>query len=155
MHSSAGEDIATFVDALVFNWLIGGTDAHAKNYSILLGAEGTVRLAPVYDVASILAYSDFDPKKARLAMKIGGRYRLNEIGLREWQKLSSELRLEPDLMVSRARSMAERLPDVLSTEKNDAESSGLRHPVLSRMADAITARARECTRRLSIARDFE
>jgi serine/threonine-protein kinase HipA len=155
MSSSADEDIATFVDALVFNWLIGGTDAHAKNYSLLLGAEGLVRLAPIYDVASILAYSNFDPKKARLAMKIGGRYRLHEIGLREWRKLAMELRLEPDSVVSRARTMAERLPDVLSTEMSDAERSGLRHPVLSRLADALVERARECNRRLSIAENSE
>src|SRR5690606_30993319 len=30
-HSSAArEDVRTFVDALTFNWLIAGTDAHAK-----------------------------------------------------------------------------------------------------------------------------
>jgi serine/threonine-protein kinase HipA len=48
------EDVASFRDALVFNWLIAGTDAHAKNYSLLIGAGGRVRLAPLYDVASIL-----------------------------------------------------------------------------------------------------
>jgi serine/threonine-protein kinase HipA len=45
------EDAATFLDALILNWLIGGTDAHAKNYSILIGGEGLVRLAPLYDLA--------------------------------------------------------------------------------------------------------
>jgi serine/threonine-protein kinase HipA len=33
------------------NWLIGSTDAHAKNYSILIGAGGRVRLAPLYEMA--------------------------------------------------------------------------------------------------------
>ena len=38
-------DVDTFIAALGFNWLIAGTDAHAKNFSILLG--GThIRLAP-------------------------------------------------------------------------------------------------------------
>ena len=32
------EDVSTFVDALVFNGLIAGTDAHAKSYSFLIGA---------------------------------------------------------------------------------------------------------------------
>ena len=70
------QDVATFLDALILNWLIGGTDAHAKNYSILIGAGGLVRLAPLYDIASILAYPDVDPRKAKLAMKIGDTYRL-------------------------------------------------------------------------------
>jgi len=28
----------SFVEANIFNWLIVGTDAHAKNYALLLGA---------------------------------------------------------------------------------------------------------------------
>lgn len=70
------EDAATFLDAPSLNWLIGGTDAHAKNYSILIGGEGLVRLAPLCDLASIFAYANIDPDKAKLAMKIGGEYRL-------------------------------------------------------------------------------
>lgn len=46
-------DVDTFVAVIGFNWLIAGTDAHAKNFSLLLSAPH-VRLAPLYDVASIL-----------------------------------------------------------------------------------------------------
>jgi serine/threonine-protein kinase HipA len=34
----AAVEVARFVDALALNWLIAGTDAHAKNYSVLLEA---------------------------------------------------------------------------------------------------------------------
>ena len=54
--SNPDEDVQSFVDAIVFNWLIAGTDAHAKNYALLLGGSGAVRLAPLYDLASILPY---------------------------------------------------------------------------------------------------
>ena len=147
--SSADEDIATFIDALIFNWLIGGTDAHAKNYSILLGAGGLVRFAPIYDVASILAYPDFDPKKAKLAMKIGGNYQLDQIGMREWRKLASELRLDTEAVIGRIRAMAEALPDNILMEKKHAEQCGLRHPILPRLVDTLTERAKECSRRIS------
>jgi len=60
--------------------LIAGTDAHAKNYSLLLSGP-QVRLAPLYDVASILPYDEFDLRKVKLAMKIGGEYKLSQIGL--------------------------------------------------------------------------
>jgi len=33
--AAAEAEVARFADALVFNWLIAGTDAHAKNYSVL------------------------------------------------------------------------------------------------------------------------
>lgn len=52
--SNPREDVQTFVDAIALNWLIAGTDAHAKNYSLLLGAAGKNRLAPLYDLASLL-----------------------------------------------------------------------------------------------------
>jgi len=44
--SNPSADIDRFIDANAFNWLIGGTDAHAKNYSLLLGAENQVLLSP-------------------------------------------------------------------------------------------------------------
>ena len=62
---SPGEDIQTLIDAVAYNWLIGGTDAHAKNYSILIGAGGRVRLAPLYDLVSVLPYDEFDPLKLK------------------------------------------------------------------------------------------
>jgi serine/threonine-protein kinase HipA len=66
--------VRRFLDALIWNWLIAGTDAHAKNYSLLLSG-GEVRLAPLYDIASALPYGT-DEHKLRFAMKIGGDYRV-------------------------------------------------------------------------------
>ena len=67
--------VGLFADALAFNWIIAGTDAHAKNYSVLL-AGGAVRLAPLYDIASALPYDDMYVPKLRLAMRVGGEYRV-------------------------------------------------------------------------------
>ncbi len=53
-RESAGA-VRRFADALIWNWLIAGTDAHAKNYSLLLAGD-QVRLAPLYDIASALPY---------------------------------------------------------------------------------------------------
>ncbi|MET4121693.1 serine/threonine protein kinase HipA of HipAB toxin-antitoxin module [Bradyrhizobium sp. JR1.5] len=75
-------DVDSFVEALGFNWLIASTDAHAKNYSLLLAGDPHVRLAPLYDIASVLPYDDVDLRKIKLAMKIGGDYKLSQIGLR-------------------------------------------------------------------------
>lgn len=147
--SAAVKDVATFVDALIFNWLIGGTDAHAKNYSVLIGAGGLVRLAPLYDVSSILAYPDIDPMKAKLAMKIGGKYRLRDIGPPQWRKLAGELRLDAEAVIGRTRAMAESLSDHLSTEIGHARENGLNHPIFSRLADVLSKRSKECTRRIS------
>ncbi len=68
---------AEFFTALVFNVVSGATDAHAKNYSLLLDGRG-VRLAPLYDLLSYAAYWDGE-SSIRSAMSIGGEYSLLRI----------------------------------------------------------------------------
>ncbi len=135
------EDISTFLDALILNWLIGGTDAHGKNYSILIGGGGLVRLAPLYDIASILAYPDIDLQKAKLAMKIGDEYRLRDIGFSEWRKLAADVRGDGDALVGRARDMAAELPDRLADEMGKLRNAGLVHAVITTLAGVLSKRA--------------
>lgn len=56
VSSDPETDVDRFLQANMFNWLIGGTDAHAKNYSLLIGAADEIRLAPLYDISSQLPY---------------------------------------------------------------------------------------------------
>jgi serine/threonine-protein kinase HipA len=138
---STEEDIGTFGEALVLNFIIGGTDAHAKNYSLLLGGRGMVRLAPLYDIASIFAYSDIDPQRAKLAMKIGDEYRLRYIGLSDWRKLAESVRVDVDTLIVRIRAMANELPDRLSDEIRTMRDNGLIHKVLDILAVVLPERA--------------
>jgi len=106
-HSSErADDIETFIDAIGFNWLIAGTDAHAKNYSLLSSAGPRVRLAPLYDVASILPYDGFDMRKIKLSIKVGGEYRLQDVGARQWRKLAKEVRIDEGRLIDRLVAMA-------------------------------------------------
>ena len=46
-------------DTVVFHYLIGNTDGHLKNFSLLYGPDlKKVRLAPVYDMLSTVAYEN-------------------------------------------------------------------------------------------------
>jgi serine/threonine-protein kinase HipA len=135
------EDIATFLDSVVYNWLIAGTDAHAKNYALLIGAGGRIRLAPLYDVASVLPYPDINIEKAKVSMKIGGEYRLRNIQPRHWRKLAAELKLDPDKTLRRVSELAGQLADHVSTVKQQMVSEGLKHPIIPRLAEVVTKRA--------------
>ncbi len=54
-----------------FAYLVGNTDLHAKNFSVLLSPKtGLVEPSPVYDVVSTLLYS---PHEARMALAMDGR----------------------------------------------------------------------------------
>lgn len=141
-------DVQTFVSALGFNWLIGGPDAHAKNYSLLLAGGPHVRLAPLYDVASILPYDDVDIRKIKLAMKVGGEYKLDLIGLRQWQKFARETRIDTDELIASLISMAEQIPDLVTDIRARALEEGLDNAVIGRLAKALSTRARDCERLL-------
>lgn len=72
-------NLLLFSQQLFYNALIGAPDAHAKNYSLLLGLGRNAGLAPMYDVASGLAYERLR-WRLRLAMSVGGENRVGRIG---------------------------------------------------------------------------
>jgi serine/threonine-protein kinase HipA len=141
----AENDVWRFVDALLFNWLIGGTDAHAKNYSLLIGSGGLVRMAPLYDLASIFAYPDLDRGRAKLAMKVADKYRLEDIRLRHWEKFASELQLEPDAVIERARWLADALPDGMAETADQMRGEGIDHPVLDEILAGVRSQTAKVT----------
>jgi serine/threonine-protein kinase HipA len=143
------EDVNAFIDAIAFNWLIAGPDAHAKNYSLLISGGPRVRLAPLYDVASILPYDNVDLHKVKLSMKIGGEYRLRDIQLNEWRKLARDVRGDVDALIGRIAAMAEQLPDALSTVRARAHGEGLDQPIIERLSGRLIERALACRKMLT------
>lgn len=142
----AVEDLTALLRAIAFNWLIGGTDAHAKNYSVFVLRGGAVRLAPFYDIASFLPYAPHGLQKVKLAMKIGGKYRLLEIGVHAWKKLAKEVATEDDAMRAMVSTMCTELPDHVSTTLARMKKERLEHPVLPKLATLLQARATQCAR---------
>jgi serine/threonine-protein kinase HipA len=100
-----------------------------------------VRLAPLYDIASALPYDDTHAPKVKLAMKIGACYRVSAVGASAWGRLASELDLDPDAVIGRARSLAERLPDALATA---AAPFGTADAFATCLVDEVTAHTRAC-----------
>lgn len=136
----------TFADAIIWNWAIAGTDAHAKNYSLLLS--GTqVRLAPFYDVASALPYGIAE-QKLRLAMKLGSGYRVNP-GSKPWRTLGLDIGLTEDELRSRASSLLGAIPDAYAEVAGTAEVRELGSDLAARLTDGVAERVARCVRLLS------
>jgi serine/threonine-protein kinase HipA len=115
-------DKVRFMGALFFNWLVLGTDAHAKNYSLmLLGKEG-VALAPLYDISSYLPYAD-DPNYVSLAMKVMKKKKAGEIGRRHWEQLLGRVNMDVKQTMALLDDMLARFPEtVLQTKKQALEA---------------------------------
>jgi serine/threonine-protein kinase HipA len=135
VSSNPNTDVERFLDANAFNWLIGGTDAHAKNYSLLLGAGDEVRLSPLYDLSSQLPYKELIDQ--RLAMKIGDHYDIPLIGSTAWQSLASACAVNPEILMNRLRHLADRLPEVISAARDQALTDGLNHRVITDLATLL------------------
>jgi serine/threonine-protein kinase HipA len=150
IRSTAAEGaVRRFADALAWNWLIAGTDAHAKNYSLLLaGAEA--RLAPLYDIASALPYGTHE-RKLRLAMKLAGDYRVYP-DRNPWPRTARELAVDATTLTDRVRELAERAPDAFADAIAAPEVTALERPLPTRLLDLIVDRARRCRRVLDSTR---
>jgi serine/threonine-protein kinase HipA len=146
--TAARDDIDTILRAAALNWLIAGTDAHAKNYSVLIGAGGRARLAPLYDLASALPYDEFDFQKLKLAMKIGGEYRLRDIGKRQWMKTAETLKIDAEAMLALVSEIAAAMLDAADQVRRTIQNQGVTHPVIDKAAKRIAARARTCIKTL-------
>lgn len=77
LRANDPESLDILVQATTINVLVGNGDAHAKNFSLMYGGRGEVRLAPLYDVLSTLLYGD-----ERLAMYIDTVQRTSRVTAR-------------------------------------------------------------------------
>ncbi len=142
--SDAETDVWRFVDALAFNWIIAGTDAHAKNYSFLL-AGTQIRLAPLYDIASILPYDDTNGFKVKMAMKIGDDYKLRRIDRRRaWEHAADELKLDRDRLLARVSDLAERTPEAIDQAARECVISETSNELPARLVALVTERSKQC-----------
>ena len=144
------EDVRTFARATLLNWIIAGIDAHAKNFSMLIGAGGQARLAPLYDIASELPY-DSDFEKLKLANKIGGKYRLRDISARHWIRFARDISLPPEEVLNMGKTLAGNLPEVFSEIVSRERAGGFDHPIMTRMVDRLPARSKQCADSLETA----
>ena len=132
--------------ARAFNFLIGGTDAHAKNYAIIYEPGGAFRLTPLYDLISFLPYQ-LRRSQLKLAMTIGGRREVDEIGLRHWEHAAERCGYRAARIVAHVKELTAKLPDLAAAVRTTARKAGLRHPILDQLVDQIADNAKRIAKR--------
>jgi len=110
MHLPA-VDRLRFVRLVIFNFLIGNCDAHAKNYAILYH-DGKPSLAPAYDLLSTLVYKNMSK---RFAMSVGGENRMGMLHKEHFERMAKGCDLNPKLVLTELCSMADALPELAET----------------------------------------
>ncbi len=147
-HSSSApaRDVIAFLDALLFNFLIGNNDAHSKNYSLLLDGPGAIRVAPLYDLLSIAA---IEGASRSLAMKYGGEKRADYLRRRHIQRLGTQLDVRPSLVERRAAAMTERVEAAMEDARRSLPAGFQDRPIIDRIVGVIDARTRRLRKALA------
>ncbi|WP_327639953.1 type II toxin-antitoxin system HipA family toxin [Kribbella sp. NBC_00482] len=111
------EHLQRMFDYVAFNAAIGATDAHAKNYSILLGSRD-IQLAPLYDVATMLSYDQ--GRGLRAAMKIGNTWDMAKVTDEDWIITGRRLNLSADESLDRTKAIKEVIPAAFHQAADEA-----------------------------------
>jgi len=132
-------DIVRLLDMVIFNIIACNTDAHAKNYSIMIKASG-ISLAPLYDV---MCGQVWDHVTKNLAHKIADKRRGDHLKGRHWQRFAEECGLGARQVLARVRALAQLA--LAETEAGVAEVIAMPaggHVILDRTRRSIEDRAR-------------
>ena len=127
-----GSDLLQFQRWVMFNYLIGNADAHAKNLSLLVDEKG-YRLAPFYDLLCVRAYGD-----EGLALFIGDEETFDAVGAHSWEAFCTDcgFGLAPTLAEFRRMALA-LLPAWGKVRAGVAKEKGVteaEHTMLARMS---------------------
>lgn len=129
-------EVLKLLDAAIFNLVVGNSDAHGKNFSLLY-VDGEVRLAPLYDLLSTAAYPELS---SRLAMKIGKRAELSEMGVKTWPAFAETTGLGAPYVLRRVREIATAVDLAVEGVSRELEP-GLNVAALNRYVTLIKGRA--------------
>jgi serine/threonine-protein kinase HipA len=132
-------DVLSMLDATVFNVLITNTDAHAKNYSILIGGRG-LSLAPLYDLMVADAWNGLT---RNMAQDIGGQRRGEHVQARHWERMARESGFSPKLLLKRVASLAVKVEANIPAALEQVQSMPAGgHFMLDLFADAVRKRVK-------------
>lgn len=99
-------DRLQLISWVIFNYLIGNADAHAKNLSLLITSEG-ISLAPFYDLISTAVYRGLTSK---LALRIGGEDRPDWIQERHWRTFADASGANPRIVWRTLAELSATMP---------------------------------------------
>ena len=132
---------------VIFQVLIGNTDAHAKNLTFMCGTGG-LSLAPAYDLVAGLLYAD-DRIEDTYAMAIGDAFTPADLSAYEWASFCHSTRLKPKLVQRELTNLARNVLKELADVAAKARAEGASPEVVGEIESQVRA---ESARQIEIAK---
>ena len=138
-NAMTAADTLRLLDHVIFNICVCNTDAHAKNYSLLISGQGFA-MAPLYDVLCAAAW---DGITRNLAQKIAGKNRGEHLKRRHWERFATECGLNPTRTVARTKALANLILAKIKAAIAEVEAMPAgTHVMLPEFHKAIVTRCR-------------
>src|SRR3981081_1076554 len=132
-------EIVRLFDMVVVNVLACNTDAHAKNYSIMIRA-GATSLAPMYDV---MCGEVWENVTKNLAQKIAGKSGGDHLQGSHWQRFARDCGLNPKQVIDRVGALAKSvIAEARAAESEVAAMPAGGHTILDQTRQTVERRAR-------------
>lgn len=129
-----------FFDALVFNLAAVGTDAHAKNYSLML-SPNSATLAPLYDLGTHAPYPMPPGTSPKLAMSIDGEYTMDRVGEKALLVAARKLGIDQDRARARIGEILGGVTEAFDQAASDAREILGDEPAISKIVASISKNA--------------
>ena len=140
-----GSDLLKLQRWVMFNYLIGNADAHAKNLSVLIDENG-FQLAPFYDLLCVKAYGD-----TGMALFIGDDESFDAVGAHSWEALSKDCGFKAsELLVEFRRMAVLLLPAWDKVHDSVSKKRGVTEPEFQLLAKMTEIFKQHCTNAISM-----
>ena len=116
------EDQLKLWDRVIFDYLIGNTDAHIKNFSLLYSSDmRSIRLAPAYDIISTVVY---ESSTREMSMKIGNAVDIDNVTTESFEQAASDVGLGKTLAMKRYNVMFDNFEKSLREAASELADEG-------------------------------
>ncbi|MDK9790645.1 type II toxin-antitoxin system HipA family toxin [Vibrio sp. D431a] len=153
--SNALRDRVAFFSFLIFQWLIGATDGHAKNFSLFIDRNNSYSLTPFYDVMSafpVVGKKGLHPKQLKLAMSLKGskgkKYQISKIFKRHFIDTAELVGIDKRLVDEMVVQFQAELPKALAAVTEDVRKDYPDFP--ERIIQSIANGANDNLKRLGL-----
>ncbi len=116
------EDSLALFNRIAFNYILGNTDAHIKNYSLLYDPhmEG-ISLAPAYDMISTVIY---ESATKDMSFNIGGVKDIDSINAESFKALANEAGIGEKIAMKNFENVAGRFEKAINEAAEELQNMG-------------------------------
>lgn len=128
-HNSVNpiEDQIALLRIIIFNYLIGNTDCHVKNFSLLYSEDlKSKRLAPAYDLVATRVYRT----TSNMSFYIGGELDITKINRNNFTISASEIGLSQKMVLDNFDYVANKLEGAMTEAAEELANKGFENSIL-------------------------